>query len=227
MSDTPAPTGASILNQALNEITTPPGEPSTPPATPPTDQPDAGTSAPPATETQTPPAPDAGGDNRDNIGPDHPRFKEVTAENRKLREQVAEYERQQEAARVAQLSEAERLKEEKEAAEREAAAAKQRAEKLERDSWILGMAAALNFADPADAVALVDPKACADKAAAQAAVKQLADAKPHLLGKGGQPRSMGTPGGGQQTPPAGGAGDSDDPKVQTGKDLLNFLNRGR
>lgn len=235
------PTGASILNRALLEVASPDPAPaggapgSDPGGAPPTPAPEGGT--PPAGDQPDPagtppeaPAPEGTPDPPEGQQVPYERFKAVNDELKAQRERVAEFERQQEQARLAQLTEQEQAEERARKAEAEAQAARERAEKLERDSWILGMASALGFADPQDAVALVDPAACTDQAAAQEAVKQLASQKPHLLGKPGTARPMGTPGGGHQ--PAAGAGgtpggDPGDERQQTGKDLLNFLTRGR
>lgn len=217
MSDKPAPTGQSVLNAALGEVT----EPATPPADPAaTPAPDPAT--PPADPAATPPAP---ADPPADQAVPYDRFKEVNDQLRAEREKNAEYERQQEAARVAQLSEKEQAEERARKAEADAAAAKERADKLERDSWITAMAAAMNFADPADAVALIDPKDAGDQAAAQEAVKQLAASKPHLIKQGTpQPQRLGTPGvGHQQQPAPGSGGDPEDAALQTGKDLLGLL----
>lgn len=189
--------------------------------------------APPPAAEATPPTGQAatepgseGGQGSEGQGQAVPydRFKSVNDEAKALREKVAAFEAEQEKARQAQLSEAERLREEKEAAEKAAADAVARAEKLERDGWLRAAAARASFADPEDAVALVAADEATDQASAEEAVKKLAEAKPHLIGQAGATRPMGTlPGGaasgpGTPPPPA-----SDDPKEQTGRDLLGII----
>jgi hypothetical protein len=151
------------------------------------------------------------------------RFRQVTTENRELREQLDELAKWKEEQEQAQLSELERERQAREKAEATAAEAATKAERLERSTWLKDAAASAGFADPEDAVALIGTAELDTAEAAQELVTKLAEQKPHLLAPADQagPAPIGSPLGGS---PA--TVDPDDPKAGLGADILGYL-RGR
>lgn len=118
------------------------------------------------------------------------RFKQVN-------DRVAEAERRAEEAQAALQAREEAELSEREKAERAASealaraeAAEARATQLERSGLV--RAAAKNFNDPDDAVALLDLDGIDTAEKAVEAVKQLAESKPHLV-KSEQPQAIGAP----------------------------------
>lgn len=151
------------------------------------------------------------------------RFRSVTAENKELRSQLDELAKWKEEQEQAQLTELERERQAREKAEAAAAEAADRAQSLERGTWLRSAATAAGFADPDDAVALIGTAAAEDADTAARLVKELADKKPHLLNQAQSgPAPLGAPLGGVAP-----SVDPDDPKAGLGADLLTYLRGGK
>lgn len=182
---------------------TPPAEPTTPPAGDPP-------AAPPTTPA-TPPADPATGDPAGDP-PAAKTVEQLEAELAATRREAAKYrtkareqEEAAEAARLAELSEAERLKEEKAALEQQLAERDVAARTARAEAAIVAAATTNRFADPADAVAFVASQVEYDEHGAptnvDTLVQALAASKPHLVATapgahGGNPAR---PGGGGST----------------------------
>lgn len=150
------------------------------------------------------------------------RFRQVTSENKELREQLDTLSKWKEEQEQAQLSELERERQAREKAEAAATEAATKAEQLERGTWLKDAASAAGFADAEDAIALIGTADVDSAEAAAERVKELADRKPHLLRQAESgPSPIGTPLGG--TPSV----DPDDPKAGLGADILGYLKSGR
>lgn len=120
------------------------------------------------------------------------------------KQKVAEKEAADAKAKLEQLeadklSELEKAQKRAERAEQKATELEQQAAKAQRESLLRNAAQAAKFEDPEDAIVFLAGEDIVDKDAAEAAVKQLAERKPKLLG--GEPGP--TPIGGltTQTPP--------------------------
>lgn len=147
------------------------------------------------------------------------RFRAVTGENKELREQVGALEKWKEEQEQAQLTELERERSAREKAEAAALEAGERAQNLERGTWVRNAATAAGFTDPDDAVALLGTGGIDDLAIAQSKVAELAEKKPHLLAGPGQPAPIGAPLNTATQP----AVNTDDPRAGLGSDILGYL----
>lgn len=167
----------------------------------------------------------------------------LTAEAKARREaerRAEEAEKKLREAEQKDLSDKERAEREAAEAKARADAAEQRATKLERQGWIRDAASAAGFVDAADAIAHIDvlevdddgktPR-IGDEDAAKKAVDELAESRPHLVGKAGQRQQIGRPGGGGGEGNSGGSIPTDaegkpDVKRGLGQDLLAHLGGG-
>lgn len=148
------------------------------------------------------------------------RFRSVTSENKELRTELEDLKKWKEEQEQAQLSEIERERAAREKAEATAQEATEKALNLERGGWLRSAALAAGFADPDDAIALIGTKEIENSDGAAAAVKDLAEKKPHLLREGRDgPAPLGSPTAGN----APSSANMDDPKAALGADLLGYL----
>lgn len=147
------------------------------------------------------------------------RFKEVNDQLKAEREQREALEAAAREREEAELSEIEKANKRAEEAEAARAEAESKATNLERSGWVRDQAAKLDFTNPGDAVDLLERKfgEIEDPAAAEKAVKQLADERPHLLGQG-KPTPIGAPLRGNDDD-----GGEDDPKLGLGRELAGRL----
>jgi hypothetical protein len=155
------------------------------------------------------------------------RFRSVTAENATLKSELDELKAWKDEQEQASLSEIERERQAREKAEAEATAASAMVAQLERGAWVRTAAMAAGFADPEDAVALANINTLENAEAAAEAVKNLADAKPHLLAAQSGPQPMGgtTPATTREV--AVGPDGQPDYKSALARDLLSHIRRGQ
>lgn len=147
------------------------------------------------------------------------RFRSVTAENTKLRDEVEQLAQWKKETETAQLSELDRERVAREESEAKLVDALARAATLERSTWIREAAAKAGFIDPEDAALVITLDDVADADEAAKMVDALAARKPHLLGGSDQPKPM-------AAPMAGNAPDSHpDPKMALGADILAHIRR--
>ena len=178
----------------------------------------SGEAAPPPA---TPPAGDAG----DSPGV-KARIDGALAERDRERTRAEEAERK--LAELQQENESASEKKEREAREATARAeqAEAKATRLERESWV--RAAATEFADPGDVIAMVDLSANDTETKVRNAVDKLKADKPYLLRENqpGRPAGFGHPGGegggSSETVPVGADGQPDE-ALGLGRDLLGGL----
>jgi len=155
------------------------------------------------------------------------RFRSVTQENQTLRSQLDELSKWKQEQEDAALSEVERERVAREKAEADAASAHALVKQLERGAWVRSAAVAAGFADPEDAVALIDLDGVSEYDSAATAVRTLADAKPHLVAQTSSgPRPMAGPLGGTTAALPTDKDGNPDPRSAVGQDLLNYIRRG-
>lgn len=187
----------------------------------------------------TPPAnpPAAGGGNGGETAAQR-RIRELNEAKNAAEARATDFENRLKEIERQQLSDADRVKAEKEDAEKRALAAEARATRLERGGWARSAASAVGFVDPEDAVAMVDLDSLDTETKVKNAVEKLKEQKPHLApgegqgqGQAGQVPPPGVPGfgnlggvGQQQTPevPIGPDGQPDT-KLGLGRELLGAL----
>lgn len=149
------------------------------------------------------------------------RFQQVTTQNKEMRERLAKLEEEEQKRQREQMTELQRAEAERDEERQKREAAEQKALDLERGGYLRSAAAAAGFADPEDAVALIGLSEIEDQLAAQQAVTELAQKKPHLIASGKPgPTPIGNPLPGNGATPQPG---DDDPKRQVGRDLLGML----
>ncbi len=163
------------------------------------------------------PAAEAGEDQRVPLD----RFQQVTSQNKEMRDRLAELEQKEQERQREAMSELERAQAERDEERQKREAAESKALELERGGYLRSAAAAAGFADPEDAVALIGLDAATDQLAAQQAVKDLAEKKPHLVAKTGTPGP--TPIGSPIPSPSANPDPGDSDKTTVGKDILNLL----
>jgi len=147
------------------------------------------------------------------------RFRSVTSETKELRGQLDELSKWKEEQEQAALTELERERSAREKAEQQAADSLDRANTLERSTWIRSAAAAAGFTDPEDAVGLIGTGDIEDALAAEKQVAALADKKPHLIAQGPTaPAPIGAP-----LKASAPSVDPDDPRVGLGSDILSYI----
>jgi hypothetical protein len=195
----------------MAEETTPtPGGP--PPATP--------AAAPPA--TPEPPAEPAG-----KTVP-YDRFKEVNERAKQLEREATETKTRLEALEAEKLSDLEKAQAKADKAEARATELEAKAVRTERANLVSRAARAANFADPDDAVAFLSSNLPEDEKSAEAAVKDLAESKPHLLKQEGGTQRIGAPlGPGSSGDVPLGADGKPDVQRGLGQDLLRAMTGGR
>jgi len=158
------------------------------------------------------------------------RFQKVTDENRTLREQVEQLNSWKQEQEQAAMSDLDRERVAREAAEQQLASAQERVVMMERGSLIRTAAAAAGLVDPEDAIALCDLNGVTSIDDALAAVTALVERKPHLVrASDAGPRPMGTPLSqpGSTPVPAAPADTEGDARYAVGSDLLRMIQRGR
>jgi hypothetical protein len=102
---------------------------------------------------------------------------------RQLEEQLAKFEEDAEKRKQAEMTEAERLKQQLSEAVKRAEQAETAAAKSTKQNWLRDAAAKLGFIDATDAVARIDVSDLEDEQAAREAVKDLKQRAPHLVAK--------------------------------------------
>lgn len=147
------------------------------------------------------------------------RFRSVTSENKELRGQLDELSKWKEEQEQAALSELERERSAREKAEQQATEALDRANTLERSTWIRSAAAAAGFTDPEDAVGLIGTSSIEDADLAAKQVAALAEKKPHLIAQGpSAPSAIGAP-----LKASAPSINADDPRAGLGSDILSYI----
>ena len=153
------------------------------------------------------------------------RFKEVNDRVKAAETAAAEAAAQLKAREEAELSEKEKAEKAAQEAISRAEAAEARATELERSSWV--RAAASDFNDPDDAVAMLNLSELDSAEKAAEAVKDLGKNKPHLV-KDQKPAKIGSPldGGKKHEVPTGADGKPDE-KLGLGQELMTSLFGGK
>lgn len=161
------------------------------------------------------------------------RFKEVNDRLKAAEDTARELQSWKAEQERAQLSETERLTQERDQAIQRADQAEQQVTRLQRGQLVATAAASAGFADPQDAAAFIDLTSIEDAAAAKTAVEQLAASKPHLVKAPSAPQQeRPAPIGGLTAPqpaadvPVGQDG-KPDAKLGLGRDLLASLSSKR
>lgn len=140
-----------------------------------------------------------------------------------LEQRLAQFEKEAEERRKAEMSEVERAKAEAEEAARERDDLRQQLERTERKSWVRAAAKHYDFIDVEDAVAHLSERgeldSLEDERAAREAVKKIRDLRPHLTAKQKQDPTLHEVLKDGERVPANGNGGADKPPKYTLEDI--------
>jgi hypothetical protein len=109
------------------------------------------------------------------------RFREVNAENKRLKQQVEQFGGRLEELETRDQTELQRERNKRQQYERELSEMQERATRIERSGWLRDAAREAKFMDPEDAIAQIGTGEVEDYDDAITAVKQLAKRKPYMV----------------------------------------------